>query len=237
MQQDIFGLAISDYYHTKKKNSIKVLSNDFDDDEIPVPYLFRGYKEMPEIEQKALDLSRGKTLDVGCGAGSHSLYLQNTKKMDVTAIDTSAGAIEICKEQGIKNASAVNFYEHSGSYDTILLLMNGSGIVGTLKNFNTFFTHLKSLLAPKGQVLIDSSDLIYLFENEDGEYWVDAAQGYYGEMQYQLSYHNQTSEVFDWLYVDYNTLQRAAAVNGFACELIHTGEHYDYLAKLTVEEA
>ena len=235
MQHDIFGHAIRDYYHSKKKNSITVLSSNFDDDEIPVPYLFRAYKEMPKIEQKALQLSKGNILDVGCGAGSHSLYLQNIKKLNVTAIDTSVGAIEICKEQGITNANVANFYEHSGKYDTILLLMNGSGIVGTLNNFNSFFKHLKSLLAINGQVLIDSSDLIYLFENEDGEYWVDAAQGYYGEMQYQLSYNNRTTEVFDWLYVDYNTLQRAAAVNGFVSELIHTGEHYDYLAKLTLE--
>ena len=132
---------------------------------------------MPKIEQKALQLSKGNILDVGCGAGSHSLYLQNIKKLNVTAIDTSVGAIEICKEQGITNANVANFYEHSGKYDTILLLMNGSGIVGTLNNFNSFFKHLKSLLAINGQVLIDSSDLIYLFENEDGEYWVDAAQG------------------------------------------------------------
>lgn len=236
MQNDIFGQAIRDYYHSKKENSIKVLSNDFDEDEIPIPYLFRTYKKMPKIEQRALELSNGKVLDVGCGAGSHSLYLQDTKKLNVTAIDTSAGAIEICKEQGLTNANNTNFYEHTGAYDTILLLMNGSGIVGTLNNFSAFFKHLKSLLTPNGQVLIDSSDLIYLFENENGEYWVDASQGYYGEMQYQLSYNHQTSEVFDWLYVDYNTLQRAAAVNGFTCELLLTGDHYDYLAKLTVEE-
>ena len=206
MTNDIFGLAISDYYSTKKENSIKVISNDFDDDEIPVPYLFRSYSEMPEVEQKALDLSKGNVLDVGCGAGSHSLYLQNSKKLTITAIDTSEGAINVCKSQGILNAHCQDFYKHNQKYDTILLLMNGSGIVGTLNNFNSFFTHIKTLLNPKGQILLDSSDLIYLFENDNGEYWVDAAKGYYGEMQYQLNYNNQTSEIFDWLYVDYNTL-------------------------------
>ena len=236
MQHDIFGNAISDFYNTKKDISIKVLSSDFDDDEIPVPYLFRKYTDMPVIEQMALDLSKGTILDVGCGAGSHSLYLQNNKNLNVTAIDTSAGAISICREQGIEKAANIDFYKHTGKYDTILMLMNGSGIVGTLNNFNVFFDHLKTLISKNGQILLDSTDLIYLFENENGEYWVDAAQGYYGEMQYQLSYNNKTSEVFNWLYVDYNTLQRAAAVNGFACELIHTGEHFDYLARLTLEK-
>ncbi len=234
MENDIFGAAITDYFETGVPNSIIVRSNEFDDDEIPIPYLFRTFPKMPKIEQKALDLSFGKVLDVGCGAGSHSLYLQNKKKLDVTAIDTSAGAVNICKKRGVITVSNIDFYNHKGKYDTILLLMNGSGIIGTLNNFASFFDKLKSLLTSNGQVLIDSSDLIYLFEDENGEYWVDAAQGYYGEMQYQLDYKNKTSQKFDWLYVDYNTLQRAAVFNDFNCELITEGDHYDYLAKLTL---
>ena len=234
MQKDIFGAAVLDYFNTNKPNSITVLSEDFEDDEIPVPYLFRTYAEMSEIEQKALQLSFGKTLDVGCGAGSHSLFLQNDKKLEVTALDISEGAIEVCIKRGVHHTICGNFYDQEIKYDTILLLMNGSGIAGTLENLNTFFEKLKSLLNKNGQVLIDSSDLIYLFENENGEYWVDASKGYYGEMTYQMQYKNETSEPFDWLYLDYNTLQRAASLNRFNCELILEGKHYDYLAKLSL---
>ncbi|WP_010522119.1 class I SAM-dependent methyltransferase [Aquimarina agarivorans] len=234
MENDIFGAAITDHFTSGIDNSITVKSSEFDDDEIPVPYLFRSYAEMPKIEQKALNLSYGNVLDVGCGAGSHSLFLQNNVKLKVTAIDTSAGAITICKKRGVNSAFTEDFYSHKGTYDTILLLMNGSGIVGTLNKFKLFFDALKTLLNPGGQVLIDSSDLIYLFENENGEYWVDASQGYYGEMNYQLEYKNKISQKFDWLYVDYNTLQRAAIVHDFKCELITEGNHYDYLAKLTL---
>ncbi len=234
MQNDIFGEAISAYFKTKEEQIITVKNNDFDDDQILVSYLFRNYKQMPKIEQKALDLSKGKVLDVGCGAGSHSLFLQNEKKLNITAIDTSTGAIEICKQRGITNAFVKDFYNHSGKYDTVLLLMNGSGIIGKLNNFNTFFDQLKKILNTNGQVFIDSSDLIFLFEDDNGEYWVDAAKGYYGELNYQISYNNISSEVFDWLYVDFNTLKRACLVHGFNCELIVEGKHYDYLAKLTL---
>ena len=234
MEKDIFGAAIKAYYQSKKEVEIKVLSNDFDEDIIPVPYLFRSYADMPKIEQIALSLSKGKVLDVGCGAGCHSLYLQNSKNLKVTAIDTSQGAIEIVKAQGLKNAFHQNFYDCNEKFDTILLLMNGTGIIGKLDNFEVFFNQLKQLLNEGGQVLIDSSDLIYLYENEDGEFWVDINEGYYGEMQYQLSYNNETSDTFDWLYLDYNTLESAAHINGFACEVIHTGDHYNYLAKLSL---
>src|SRR5690606_21671694 len=123
------------------------------------PYLFRSYDEMPAIEQKALDLAKGNILDVGCGAGSHSLYLQE-KGFDVLGIDTSEGAIEVCKLRGLQKAECIDFLTlDNKQFDTILLLMNGTGIFQNLDNTSKYLQHLKSLLNPKGQILIDSSDL------------------------------------------------------------------------------
>lgn len=234
MNKDVFGEAIKACFRGEKKVEITVKSDAFDNDIIPVSYLFRNFSEMPKEEQKALELSKGTVLDVGCGAGSHSLYLQNEKHLKVTSIDTSLGAIEICATRGVKNSICENFYSHNATYDTVLMLMNGSGIIGSLPNIDFFFQHLKNILQPNGQLLIDSSNLIYLYENENGEYWIDASQGYYGEMRYQLEYKNVLSEPFDWLYIDYNTLQNAANINGFECELIFEGEHYNYLARITI---
>ncbi|PKV49881.1 methyltransferase family protein [Aquimarina sp. MAR_2010_214] len=235
MNKDIFGKAIKDFYNKEYTEDIVVQANDFDDDHIPIPYLFRAYAEMPKIEQKALELSHGKVLDVGCGAGSHSLFLQNKQKLEVKAIDISEGAIEICKKRGVQHAIVQDIYDHTdATYNTILLLMNGSGIIGTMDHIDRFFTHIKTLLAPGGQILMDSSDISYLFQDEDGGFWVDASAGYYGEMQYKLKYKNQESEWFDWLYIDYNTLQNAANANGFLSELIIEGENSDYLARFTL---
>lgn len=234
---DIFGKAITAFYEHGDKEDITVHSPDFDDDIIPVPYLFRNYKEMPELEQKALQMCCGKVLDVGCGAGSHSLYLQEEKKLKVTAIDTSAGAVEICRKRGISDARHIAFEEISGEkFDTILLLMNGTGIVGKMRFLDNFFQQLKKLLAINGQVLIDSSDLIFLFDaDEDGGVWVDAADGYYGELTYRLSYKGESSLSFPWLYLDFDSLYLAAGKNGFECELVHEGAHYDYLAILSLK--
>ncbi len=232
---DVFGNAIKDFHNKEYTDDIIVKADDFDDDHIPIPYLFRSYPEMPKIEQKALDISYGKVLDVGCGAGSHSLFLQNQKKLDVTAIDISDGAIEVCIKRGIRNAITQDIFNHNHtSYDTILFLMNGSGIIGTLNKIDIFFTHIKKLLTPGGQILMDSSDISYLFQDDDGGFWVDASAGYYGEMSYSLQYKNQESAKFDWLYIDYNTLQNAANTNGFLTELLFEGENNDYLARLTL---
>ncbi|HET8855552.1 MAG TPA: class I SAM-dependent methyltransferase [Salinimicrobium sp.] len=233
-QQDVFGQAVKDFYQKGKAEDIKVHSPDFDDDVIPVDYLFRSYSEMPFLEQKALELCSGKILDVGCGAGSHSLYLQNEKNLEVMGIDTSPGAIEVCKSRGIKNTKEISFYELTGEkFNSILLLMNGTGIIGKLNNLDNFFSHLRNLLNPEGQVLLDSSDLQYLFDRDEEQgIGIDAAKPYYGELQYRLSYKNFSSKKFDWLFLDYNSLNLACINNGFDCELLEEGEHYDYLAKL-----
>ncbi|WP_299254845.1 bifunctional 2-polyprenyl-6-hydroxyphenol methylase/3-demethylubiquinol 3-O-methyltransferase UbiG [uncultured Aquimarina sp.] len=235
INKDIFGEAIKDFYNKKYSEDIIVQAPDFDDDIIPIPYLFRTYSEMPKIEQKALDLAFGDVLDVGCGAGSHSLFLQKDRKLNVHAIDISEGAIKICKERGVANTSVQDIFNLKEiQYDTLLFLMNGSGIIGKLANIDKFFSDVKNLLKTNGQILIDSSDISYLFAEDDGSFWVDASTGYYGEMQYRLKYKKLQSDWFDWLYIDYNTLQNAANAHGFICELVLEGENNDYLAKLSI---
>jgi hypothetical protein len=137
--------------------------------------------------------------------------------------------------RGVENASVKNLLDVSGeSFDTILLLMNGTGIFGRLKNTSKYLQHLKTLLNPGGQILIDSSDIIYMFdEDEDGGRWITTENDYYGELTFHLSYKGEKETPFDWLYIDYNTLQNAADANGLQCELIAEGAHYDFLARLT----
>ncbi len=237
--KDLFGKAILDFQTNNSPEDLITETSISDEDEMNVAYLFRTYSEMPKLEQKALQMSRGKILDVGCGAGSHSLSLQNERNLEVHSIDISANAIEACRLRGLKNAQVQNILEMDSDnpenkFDTILLLMNGTGIFGTLKETTRFLQKLKSLLNPKGQILIDSSDIIYMFDNdEDGGKWIPSS-GYYGELTFTIRYKNEKEDEFPWLYLDYNTLQNAAFANGLQSELILEGEHYDYLAKLSI---
>lgn len=231
---DPMGSAIYEYHKTGQADVLKVFSPDFDDDEIPVPDLFRELEEMPLIEQTALQMAEGEILDVGAGSGCHSLALMKMGKA-VTAIDISPLSVEVMKERGI-NAHEVNFYDESfkGKYDTVLMLMNGTGIIGTLDDMPAFFGRIRTLLKPGGALLIDSSDLRYLFEEEDGSLMIDLADEYYGCLQYRMQYRDVLGEPFDWLYVDFDTLAFYAEENGFAAEIVEEGDHYDYLARLTL---
>ncbi|MFS4456377.1 class I SAM-dependent methyltransferase [Maribacter sp. 2304DJ31-5] len=236
MEKDILGRALLDYQNGNYVEDIVTYSSLDEKDALPLPYLFRNYHKMPILEQKALGLCHGAILDIGCGAGGHSLYLQE-KGWQVTALDRSAGAIEVCKRRGITETvhdTLLNFT--GGRFDTLLLLMNGIGIAGKLNRLDSYLEKLKSLLKPNGQILLDSSDIIYMYDSdEDGGHWIPEGMDYYGEVTFTMEYKGLRSEPFNWLYVDYNTLQRAADYHGLHCELVSQGEHYDYLTRLSLK--
>lgn len=235
-EKDLYGKALLDYQTNGFTEDIITYSTIAGKDIYPLPYLFRDYNEMPKIEQKALQLTKGKTLDIGCGAGSHSLHLQN-KGIDIIAIDISEGAIETCKQRGIDKAEVRDIWEvKNKKLDTILLLMNGAGMCGKLYRLSGFLAHLKTLLNDNGQILLDSTDTIYMYENEDGEYEIDTDADYYGETEFVMEYQSKKSQSFNWLYIDFNTLQKTAALCGLQCELILKGDYFDYLARITLEK-
>ena len=231
--KDPMGAAIADYFAKGKSAKLRVLSSQFEEDEIPTEQLFRTFDEMPELEQEALKLASGRILDCGAGSGCHALALQDMGK-DVEAIDISPLSVEVMKKRGVQQAYQINLFDENylQKFDTILMLMNGSGIIGKLENMGAFFTKMKQLLNPGGCIYMDSSDLRYLFEDEDGSFLVDLAAGYYGEIDFLMQYKQIKGEPFDWLYVDFQTLSYYANENGFKAEMVKEGEHYDYLACL-----
>ena len=232
VDKDPMGRAIADYHATGKASRLRVFSPMFDEDEIPVETLFRPLDGMPAVEQKALELACGDILDVGAGAGCHSLALQQMGK-HVTAIDISPLAVATMRERGVADVREQDFFTLDGHYDTILMLMNGIGIVGSLSRMPAFFMQVDRLLAPGGQLLCDSSDICYIFEDEDGIIDLTGIDGYYGELTYQMQYKGVKGEPFPWLFIDPETLREQAQAHGFACEVVARGSHYDYLARIT----
>ena len=233
--KDLFGKAVYNYFKGTSKEDLRTETSISEEDILPISYLFRSYDNMPSLEKKALELCRGSVLDIGAGSGSHALYLQENRQLDVTALDISKGCIQCCTERGILKTIRQDVFKfQSESFDTLLMLMNGSGIFEKYQDVSKKLQHLKTLLKPGGQILIDSSDIIYMFDqDEDGGHWIPTDNDYYGELSYTLIYQGD-SQTTTWLYLDFHSLSSLSHIAGFQCELISQGEHYDYLAKLWV---
>jgi hypothetical protein len=109
-------------------------------------------------------------------------------------------------------------------------LMNGLGICGTLDGCNLFLQFIKTILEKDGQVLADSTDLASFYD--DGEEIDYSTDRYYGETEFVMKYRGIRSDPFNWIYIDFKTLEALAAINGLQCEQITTGRSGNYLARI-----
>lgn len=235
---DVFGEAISDYYFNGEKSSkIIVHEKGQEDDFIDPAYLFRSVRKLPLLEKEALTHCKGYILDVGAGAGSHSLILQNMN-LKVKAIDISEKSVEVMVKRGVKETEVLNVFQlKKPEFDTILLLMNGIGIAGTLYNLDNFLVHLKSLLKPEGFIIAESSDLLYGASDDEQEIEKNINKNkYYGEVEFQMEYKGKKGVPFNWLFADPDVLSASCNKNGLAMDLLFENGEGGFLVKLYVLE-
>ena len=227
---DIYGQALADFYNSRPEQTLWLNNSYGEAEEMPVEVFFRDQSEMPSLELLALEKCRGRVLDIGAGAGSHTLLLQ--KKFETTALEISETACRIMQMRGVKNIVNEDFFRFKDEkFDTLLLLMNGIGLCGDLNGLDSFLEHCKNLLTPGGQIIFDSSDISYLYEEG-----LPLPDHYYGEIRYQYRYKGLTGDWLNWLYADFQTVERYAGKHGWRAEKIYEDEHDQYLALLSPVE-
>ncbi len=228
---DVLGQALYDYYKKAARGKLWIHNKYGPKEEMPVPIYFRGATDMPERELIALQNCKGKVLDIGAGAGSHALLLQE-KGIDVTALEISPKAAEVMKLRGVAAIVEQDIFElEIAGFDTLLLLMNGIGLTENISMLKEFFQHAKKLLNTGGQLIFDSSDVAYLY---DGKF--QKMENYYGEIMYQYEYKKQKTDWFNWLYIDKKKLIKIAGEEGWKTEILFEDEFDQYLAKLVLKQ-
>ncbi len=236
-EKDPFGAAALAYLKGEESATVEVYPDIGEPDVIPAAYLMREPDKWPELERIAISACRGKVLDIGAGGGSHALVLQQ-KGQTVHAIDISPGLVQAMQERGVKQASLCDIWAFSGKgYDTILMMMNGIGIVGNLAGLRSLLMHVKDMLVPGGQILLDSSDIAFVYQVQDVPvpYW-EGEDEYYGAVSFYMRYGKVIGDTFPWLYIDFDLLEQIAGETGYATEHVYEDNHYHYLARLTRKE-
>lgn len=231
-ETDVLGMAMTDYLHGHDNATITVRLLPDIEETLPVSYLFRSREQMPAGELHVLEHCRGRVLDVGAGAGSHALVLQKAG-CQVTAIDTSPGAVAVMKKRGVQHVHCVDFFDfQQAPFDTMLFLMNGAGIAGDMGGLKKMLTHARNLLHPEGVIFMESSDILYFYEDEDGSVCLPLGDRYYGEMDYQMCYKNVEGRPFRWLFIDFDNLSAIAEACGLSTDLFYQGEAHNFMAAL-----
>ncbi len=229
--KDVLGQAMYDYYFKTNPSKLWIHNTYGEKEDMPVRLYFREKNKMPRLEQLALQECRGSVLDIGAGAGSHALALQQAG-FAVTALDISPKAVEIMKHRGVEDALTDDiFCFQRQQYDTLLLLMNGIGLAGSLSRLRLFLQHAKTLLHPGGQLVFDSSDVAYLYDFEP-----PLTEKYYGEVSYRYEYKKLKTEWFTWLYIDQRMLSKIADEEGWQTAVLYEDTFDQYLAKLTLKD-
>lgn len=228
--KDALGNAVEDYFNGVDYAALAVFSSIDDNYFLECKELFRHYLEMSDVDHKALELCEGKILDVGAGAGSHAVYLQE-KEFDVTALEISPKACEIIKERGVSKVVNTDFFDFSSEvkFDTLLLMMNGIGFVGSVDGLRSFLQKAKSLLSTNGKVIFDST-----FLSEDHKEFCAKNGSAFGQVDYQMFYDEYATDQFFWLYIDFEVLKGIAKEEGFVAELEYTNDREEYIASLSL---
>lgn len=226
------GRALLDYHLGDREAALVVRSNLWEDETTPAEEFYRpDGARLPEIERRALQLCRGRILDLGAGAGRHALELQRLG-FEVTAIDILPQAVRIMRDRGVRDARLGDLDAVSGEhFDTILLLMHGLGLVGTISGLLVFLERIRRVLADGGRILCDSADLGAVMPARAAEHRLNG-HGYFGEVTFELHYGDLVGAPYPWLFADHRTLARSADAADFSCAAVARSDRGAYLARL-----
>lgn len=227
--RDIYGEALTEFHQNGELKTPLLLHSSYGDiEEMPIEVFFREEEDLPELEFIALSLCDGTVLDVGAGVGSHALYLQN-KGFEVTALEISTAACNIMTERGVQKVIQEDFFELEDlKYDTLLFLMNGIGLAKSIEGFRSLLHHAKSLLTAKGQLLFDSSNISYLYD----EYAIERPNYYFGEIGFQYEFNGIKGEPFKWLYLDQTSLIKIAHEESWVVQVLYEDDNDQYLVRM-----
>lgn len=229
------GAALRAFQDGDRRARLVVESDLFATEQIPVSAFYRPAEcPLPPLERTALQMCRGRTLDVGAGAGRHALELQ-AAGLRVRAVDVDPAAVEVMRRRGVREAAQGDVRElPAGPWDTLVMLMNGLGVVGDLAGLDRFLTSLDAVLKPDGQLLCDSADLAAAFPLDHlralGRRHGDRVGR--GEARFRLRFGRLKGAWYPWLFCSPGVLRARAGAAGWWVEIAAVGDRGGYLARL-----
>ncbi len=233
--QDAHGRLIYDYFKGRPLG-VEIVERDdgFINSGAGGAYLSQ-YKDWPDREKSAIRLSRGRVLDIGCGAGRHSLFLQE-KGLDVTGVDVSPLAIQVCKGRGLRNARLMSIDDVGpslGKFDTILMLGNNFGLFGNKTKARSLLRRFLNMTNPKGRIIAESLE-IYKRPVDPAHrryHLVNMSRGRMpGQVKIRIRYRSLATPWFDYLLASKKEMKQILNGTGWRAKRFFSSKGPSYIA-------
>ena len=201
---------------------------------------FSEYKDWQKIEKEAMKSVRGRVLDIGCGAGRHSLYLQG-KGFDITGIDNSPLAIKICRQRGLKKAKVLGIEEvgkfKPDSFDTVIMMGNNFGLFGSFRLAQSLLKKLHRVTSPDALIIAMTRDPYTTTDPAHSAYHkLNRKRGRMsGQLRIRVRYKNVIGNWFDYLLVSKDELREILNGTGWGIERFIDGNEGQYIMLLRKE--
>jgi len=198
---------------------------------------FRKFKAWAPFERRAIKYARGRVLDIGCGAGRHSLYLQR-RGLDVTAIDLSPGAVKVCKLRGVRKALVRSVTQldkfKPGSFDTILMFGNNFGLFASAKGVKNILRKMSRITSAEARIIaVTRNPYMTRDENHLQYHRLNKKRGRMGgQIRMRVRFERADGPWFDYLLVSPEELKSLLVDTDWRVERFLNAKQADYVALL-----
>jgi 2-polyprenyl-3-methyl-5-hydroxy-6-metoxy-1,4-benzoquinol methylase len=228
-----FAKALLAYHNGDNTAVFTIIRDDGFSQSVPVSIFFDD-QNFTELEEIALSLCKGSVLDVGAGAGRHSLELQR-RGLNVTATDIEPLCEQIMTQRGVHSVIISDILNWTGvRFDTVLMLMNGIGMVGCPESLNNFLGNLTNLLNAGGYLLCDSIDV----DQTDDPHSCCVPNSQHSSSPlsrstaFSISYAGYMGKAFKWLHISPKLLQEHCRLAGLTFSVIHEEKDGHFLCRI-----
>ncbi|MBT3284971.1 class I SAM-dependent methyltransferase [Candidatus Bathyarchaeota archaeon] len=233
---DAFGEIYMAYYKGEPSNHNLERDDGLIQESADAHYYFRAYEEWQKNEQDAIKEVKGKILDIGLGAGRHTLYLQN-KGHDVTGIDTSQLSLEVARLRGVKKCMLMNLHKldfPDNSFDTVLMLGQNLGL-GNMAVMRSYLSKIYDITTSDGIIIGEARDPSGTTNPEHLAYYErNRKKGLpIGLVKVRIGFQGKVGEWFDLFLMDQELLEEIVAPTGWKVSKNYYSEQGMYITILT----
>ncbi len=232
-ERDAFGQMLWAYCNGAEVFEVWERSDGYISVDLPKRY-FSEFEEWDFHQRKAMDFVRGRVLDVGCGAGRHSLYLQ-ARGFDVLGIDVSPLAVKVCRLRGVKKARVTSIEELNftpGSFDSIIMMGNNFSLFGGFKKARRLLKKFRSITSERALIIAETRDP-YKTDNPSylKYYEFNKKRGRMsGQLRGRIRFQGYRSKWFDWLMVSKEEMAEILKETGWKVKEFIESEDSQYVA-------